>query len=94
MGRRMIVPLDIFTWCTENHSSKSHVTADSRNGHYGWLMHFDYYQFNLLYWKASNVNRQPDKRSYISTGDVFIYLVSHGTEIWDFSGFNTTTEDL
>lgn len=57
-------------------------------------MHFDYYQFNLLYWKASNVNRQPDKRSYISTGDVFIYLVSHGTEIWDFSGFNTTTEDL
>ena len=82
------------TWWTENHSSKGHQEVAVRDGHYGWALKLDYYRFSLLYWKSYGSDAELGKTLYTATGEIFVYLDSSGEEVWDYSRFEVSTEEL
>ncbi len=81
-------------WWTENHSSESHQEVAVRDGHYGWVLKLDYYKFTLLYWKSYGSDAELGKTLYTATGEIFAYLDSNDEEVWDYSQFEVSTEEL
>ena len=82
------------TWWTENHSTENHQEVAVRDGYYGWVLKLDYYKFTLLYWKSYGSDAELGKTLYTATGEIFVYLDSNGEEVWDYSKFEVSTEEL
>jgi len=82
------------TWWTEGHASQSHQEVAVRNGHYGWVLKLDYYRFTLLYWKSYGEQAELGKTQYTASGEIFVYLDADGEEVWDYSQFQVSTQEL
>ncbi len=82
------------TWWTEDHASRSHQEVAVRNGHYGWVLKLDYYRFTLLYWKSYGEQAELGKTLYTASGEIFVYLDAEGKEVWDYSRFQVSTQEL
>jgi heat shock protein HslJ len=89
------LPLDEWkTWSTENWSMKSHAELVERNGHYGWAVKLDDYKFTRVYLRSYGNDASIGKTVYTATGEIFEYLDSSGEEVWDYSKFKFTTEEI
>ena len=82
------------TWQTENWSVESHEELVERNGHYGWALKFDHYEFTRLSPNSYGNDASMGKTVYTVTGEIFVYLDPNGQEVWDDSRLKVATEKV